>query len=43
MAERVKLYEKKCGGWRLCENRDEQVYNIIKEFHDYFILAEYNV
>jgi hypothetical protein len=33
MAERVKMYEKKGGGWRLGENRDEQVYNSIKEFY----------
>jgi len=33
MAERVKMYEKKGGGWRMGENRDEQVYNSIKEFY----------
>jgi len=33
MAERVKMYEKKGGGWRLGENRDEQVYNSIREFY----------
>ncbi len=33
MAERVKMYEKKGGGWRMGVNRDEQVYNSIKEFY----------
>jgi hypothetical protein len=33
MTERVKMYEKKGGGWRMGENRDEQVYNSIKEFY----------
>ena len=33
IAERVKMYEKKGGGWRMGENRDEQVYNSIKEFY----------
>ena len=33
MAERVKMYEKKGGGWRMGKQRDEQVYNNLKEFY----------
>ena len=31
--ERVKMYEKKGGGWRMGKQRDEQVYNNLKEFY----------
>lgn len=33
MAERVRMYEKKGGGWRMGKQRDEQVYNNLKEFY----------
>lgn len=33
MAERVKMYEKKGGGWRMGKSTDEQVYNNLKEFY----------
>lgn len=33
MAERIKMYEKKGGGWRMGKQRDEQVYNNLKEFY----------
>ena len=31
--ERVRMYEKKGGGWRLGKQRDEQIYNNLKEFY----------
>ena len=31
--ERVRMYEKKGGGWRMGKQRDEQVYNNLKEFY----------
>ena len=31
--ERLKMYEKKGGGWRMGKQRDEQVYNSLKEFY----------
>ena len=33
MVERIKMYEKKGGGWRMGKQRDEQVYNNLKEFY----------
>ena len=33
MAERVRMYEKKGGGWRMGKQRDEQVYNNLKEVY----------
>jgi hypothetical protein len=33
MAERVRMYEKKGGGWRMGKSTDEQVYNNLKEFY----------
>jgi hypothetical protein len=33
MAERVKMYEKKGGGWRMGKNVDETVYTTLKEFY----------
>lgn len=31
--EKIKMYEKKGGGWRMGKQRDEQVYNSLKEFY----------
>ena len=31
--ERVRMYEKKGGGWRMGKQRDEQIYNNLKEFY----------
>ena len=31
--EKIKMYEKKGGGWRMGKQRDEQVYNNLKEFY----------
>jgi hypothetical protein len=33
MVERVRMYEKKGGGWRMGKATDEQVYNNLKEFY----------
>ena len=33
MVERIRMYEKKGGGWRMGKQRDEQVYNNLKEFY----------
>jgi hypothetical protein len=33
MVERIRMYEKKGGGWRMGKSTDEQVYNNLKEFY----------